>query len=180
MCRLFALGLVALAPALSAAQPPGQANRDALKKLAFLEGKWAGPATAQLGPGPGVALRQTEDVQLRAGGTVLVVEGIGRGKRPGSDEEAVLFNALAVISYDAAAGAYQMKAYRAEGLAVEPHLTVGDKGFVWGFKDPQHKVEVRYTMKLTEKGEWHEVGEVSLDGKTWRKTFEMTLTKVKE
>lgn len=180
MCRPLAVALLALAPALAAAQPPGQANRDALKKLAFLEGKWAGPATAHHGPGPGLTLRQTEDVQLRVSGTVLVIEGIGRGKRPGSDQEAVLFNALAVISFDPAAKEYRMKAYRAEGLAVEPHLTVGDRGFVWGFRDEQHKVDVRYTMRLTDKGEWHEVGEVSLDGKTWRKTFEMTLAKVKE
>jgi hypothetical protein len=35
-------------------------------------------------------------------------------------------------------------------------------------------------MTLTEKGEWHEVGEYSLDGKAWTKFIEMTLTRVKE
>lgn len=59
-------------------------------------------------------------------------------------------------------------------------MTVTDKGFIWGFKEPQRGVEVKYTMKLTDKGEWHEIGEYSLDGKTWTKIIEMTLSRVKE
>ena len=176
MCRLLALCVVAVATA----QPPGQANRDALKKLAFLEGKWAGEATVNLGPGREQPVKQAEDVQLKLNGTVLLIEGVGRGKLPGKDEEGVVFGALAVVSYDAAAKKYRIRAYRAEGHSVDADLTVTDRGFGWGFKSPEQKVEVRYTMTLTDGGEWHQVGEVSVDGKTWRKTMEMTLKKVKE
>jgi hypothetical protein len=35
-------------------------------------------------------------------------------------------------------------------------------------------------MTITDKGEWNEVGEYTLDGKTWTKFFDMTLAKVKE
>ena len=59
-------------------------------------------------------------------------------------------------------------------------LTLTDKGFVWGFKEPQRGVEVRYTVTLTPKNEWYEIGEYTLDGKTWTKFIEMTLTRVKE
>lgn len=180
MRALYALSVAALLPAAAPAQPPGEANREALKKLAFLEGKWAGEATIAAGPGREITLKQTEDVRLRVGGTVLVVEGVGRGRPPGRDQEVVLFNAMAVISYDPAAKAYRMTAHRADGVAVEPTISVTDKGYAWAYKDAGQKADVRYTMTLTDAGEWHEVGEASADGKTWRKTFEMTLKKVKE
>ena len=122
---------------------------------------------------------QTEAVDYRLGGTILIVEGTGRGKLPGKDEEAILFNAFAVISYDAAAKKHKIKAYRMEGTSVEANLTLTEKGFNWGFK-PQGSVEVRYVMTITDKGEWRETGEYSPDGKTWTKFFEMTLAKVKE
>jgi hypothetical protein len=38
--------------------------------------------------------------------------------------------------------------------------------------------DVRFTIKLDEKGRWFEVGEVSQDGKERRKFFEMTLERV--
>jgi hypothetical protein len=167
-------------PAL-AADPPGQANRDALKKLDYLAGKWKGEATIQMGPGRKETLTQTEDVEYRLGGTILVVEGIGRGKLPGQDKEGVVFNAFAVLSYDAAKKEYALKAYRAEGLSVDAYVKPAAKGFEWGFKEPQRGFDIRYTMKLTDKGEWNEVGEMSMDGgKAWNKFFEMVLTKVKE
>lgn len=36
---------------------------------------------------------------------------------------------------------------------------------------------IRYTMDLTDAGEWHEIGERSSDGTKWEKFFEMTLRK---
>jgi hypothetical protein len=150
-----------------------------MKKLDFLAGKWNGEATVTRGKDK-LSLKQTEDVEFRLGGTVLLIEGKGTGKRAGQDKEELVFNALAVISYDPEAKRYAIKAYRAEGQSVDAILTLTDKGFVWGFKDPQRGTQVRYTMKLTDKGEWHEVGEYSPDGKAWTQFFEMTLTRVKE
>ena len=169
--------LLAIAPAV--AQPPGAANRDALKKLDFLAGKWKGDATVIQGKDK-QTLQQTEDVEYRLGGTVMLVEGKGSGKLPGREKEGLVFNALAVISYDPEAKRYAIKAYRAEGLSVDAILTLTDKGFVWGFVEPRRKTSVRYTMTLTDKGEWHEVGEYSPDGKAWTKFMEMTLSRVKE
>lgn len=179
--RLAALVAVLVAAPLFAADPPGQANRDAMKKLDFLAGKWKGEATIQFGPDRKEKLTQTEDVVYRLGGTILVVEGVGTGKLPGQDKEGVMFNALAVMSYDADKKEYAVKAYKAEGVSVDAWLKMGDKKFEWGFTDPGRKVDVKYAVALTPKGEWNEVGEMSRDGgKTWAKFFEMTLTKVKE
>lgn len=179
--RLAVLAAVLVAAPLLAADPPGQANRDAMKKLDYLAGKWKGEATIQLGPDRKEKLTQSETVEYRLGGTIMVVEGVGTGKLPGQDKEGVVFNAYAVVSYDAAKKEYAMKAYRAEGVSVDAWIKVADKGFEWGFANAEPKIDIRYTMKLTAKGEWHEVGEMSRDGgKTWNKFFEMTLTKVKE
>jgi len=176
----LALAVLVLSAAPAAAQQPGAANREAMKKLDYLAGKWKGDATVTTGPKDTKVVKQTEDVQFKLDGVVLLVEGTGRGKLPGKDEEGVVFNALAVISYDAQAKKYKLKAYRLEGQSVDADLTLTDKGFAWGFKEPQRGIEVRYTMTLTPKGEWYETGEYSADGKTWTKFIEMTLTRVKE
>ncbi|HEV2844661.1 MAG TPA: hypothetical protein VG477_07435, partial [Thermoanaerobaculia bacterium] len=47
----------------------------------------------------------------------------------------------------------------------------------WGFALPQGG-RIRYTIKLTDKGEWYETGEYSPDEKTWHQFHEMTLRKV--
>jgi hypothetical protein len=179
MSRL-ALAAAALFAAASSAQQPAGPNKAEMKKLEFLAGKWAGDATVTVGPKDTRTVKQTEDVRFKLDGTVLLLEGTGRGKLPGKDEEGVLFNALGVISYDAAAKKHKIRAYRLEGQSVDADLVVTDKGFVWGFKEPKSGVEVRYTMTLTPKDEWHEVGEYTPDGKTWTKFMEMTLTRVKE
>lgn len=177
---LVAVLLALVAVPAFAADPPGQANRDSMKKLDFLVGKWKGEASMLLGPSGSEKFTQTEDVKYMLEGTILTVEGVGRGKLPGKDEEGVVFNAFAVMSFDAAKKEYAVKAYRKEGVAVDAWLKMGDKKFEWGFTVPAQKIDIKYTMTLTEKGEWSEIGEMSRDGKTWNKFFEMTLTKVKE
>jgi hypothetical protein len=180
MTRLALPVVFLLAAVPAAAQQPGAANREAMKKLDYLTGKWKGDATVTQGPKGKMAIKQTEDVEYRLGGTVLLVEGKGTGQLPGQDKEGLVFNALAVISYDAEAKRYAIKAYRAEGQSVDAILTLTDKGFAWGFQEPKRGTQVRYVMTLTDKGEWHEVGEYSPDGKAWTKFIEMTLTRVKE
>jgi len=179
MSRLALAAVVLVATASSAQQPPAGPNKAEMKKLDFLAGKWTGEATVAVGKET-KTIKQTEDVQFKLDGTVLLVEGTGRGKLPGKDEEGVIFNALGVISYDAAAKKHKIKAYRMEGQSVDADLALTDKGFVWGFKEPQRGVEVRYTMTINPKNEWYELGEYTLDGKTWTKFIEMTLTRVKE
>lgn len=165
---------------MAAAQEPGAANRVAMKKFGYLVGKWSGEATYSLGPNGKTTVRQSEDVQFKLDGTTLLVEGTGRGKLPGKDEEGVVFNALAIMSFDAATKKYAINAHTKEGRSTTAELTPTEKGFGWGFKDPARGTQIRYTMTLTDKGEWHEVGDYSTDGKAWTRFFEMTLTKVKE
>src|ERR1035441_7276030 len=71
------------------------AQRDAMKKLEFLVGRWSGEGIVVRGPGDPMRLRQTEDVQWKLDGLVMVVEGTGRNA-----EGQVVFRAFATIAYD--------------------------------------------------------------------------------
>lgn len=87
--------------------PDLDAQRAAMKKLAFLVGKWAGEARLFRGPGEPVVLTQTEETQYKLGGLILSTEGIGRTKADGKP----VLQAFGIISHDDESGTYRMRAY---------------------------------------------------------------------
>ncbi|HJQ41214.1 MAG TPA: hypothetical protein VKB93_29090 [Thermoanaerobaculia bacterium] len=149
---------------------------DEMKKLAFLEGEWKGEAWYQRGPGPREHILQREKVTPRIGGNVLLVEGLGHKKLDSGAAGEVVHDALGTMGWDAEKKQYRFVAYSTSGN-IDTNLDVGDNRAAWGFTTPQGRI--RYTIRLTEKGEWNEVGEFSRDGEKWLQFFEMTLTKVK-
>ncbi len=180
------VGLLISAVALMAGQQvagqgPAQASAahlEAMKKLSFLAGEWKGEGWTEFVPGQRRTSPIVENVQPRLGGAVLLVEGLGKKKVPGQQEEVVTHNALGIISYDEKAKLYRLRSYLANGLSVDAEASFTDEGFQWRFQAPGN-LSIRYTVKLTDKGEWFERGEMSQDGKTWRQFHEMTLQKVK-
>ena len=141
-----------------------------MKKLGFLVGKWSGGATASRGPNETVKVTQTEEVQFKLGGLVLLIEGTGRNP----DTAEVRFNALATISYDETAKVYRFRAYN-DGRYLDTDLKVPDNGFEWGYK--AGPADVRFVMRLNDKGEWVETGDVKVGDNPPQRTFEMTLRK---
>jgi hypothetical protein len=156
----------------SFAQP--QAPRpplEEMKKLDFLVGRWEGTGRMQMGPGAQEEARVTEIVQPKLGGAIVMIEGIGRV----GEDDRIVHHALGVISFDAQAKEYRMRAYRADGRFVDPVIELQEKKIVWSFDDPRAG-SIRYTITINEKGQWREIGEMSRDGgKTWNPFFEMTL-----
>jgi hypothetical protein len=147
------------------AAPNVAAQREALKKLEFLVGTWSGDASVSRGPGEPLRLVQTENVQFKMDGLVLLVEGTGRN----SDGQ-VVFRALATISYDDIAATYRFRAY-SDGRYLDTDLSVTPRGFAWGYA----AVKIRNTMRLNEQGEWTETTEATVDTSPPRRSFEMTL-----
>jgi hypothetical protein len=153
-------------------QTPGTSadiERQAMRKLAFLAGHWSGSVTVVRGPGEPLKATQTEEVQYKLDGLVLLVEG----KSTDADGK-VRFSALATIAYDDAAKTYRFRAYN-DGRYVDTELAVPGNGFSWSYAaGPAHVVN---TMKLTEKGEWQESTEVEVGSGPPRKVVEMLLDK---
>ena len=175
--RLFAhtTSLIAASLVLSsfpvAAQQSGanrvEAQREAMRKLSFLAGRWSGPVTIARGPGEPLHLTQTEDVAFKLDGLVLLIEGESTGANG-----KVEFSALATISYDDAARAYRFRAYN-DGHYLDTELAVPAGGFSWNFDaGPAHIVN---TMHLTAKGEWGEVTDVTLGGNPPHRSVDMLL-----
>jgi len=171
---ILAAVVILVGPAWSFAQAPTAAEREAMKKLDFLVGEWKGEGWMEFVPGQRRTFRGTEVVQSKLGGLLVTIEGLHSGRT----EEEIVHNAFAVVSYDENAKRYRFQAHTARGGHEDAEAKVGDGQLVWGMKVPQFG-DVRYTIKRDDKGRWFEVGEVSRDGKDWRKFFEMTLEPVK-
>ena len=71
----LSLGLCAGSGAARAQGPSTDVQHQAMQKLAFLEGHWSGPVTIVRGPGEPLKATQTEDVQFKLDGLVLLIEG---------------------------------------------------------------------------------------------------------
>ncbi len=161
-------------PQSGATCPPGvpttpkvSAQREAMSKLDFLIGQWSGPATISAGAGPAMQLTQTENVQSKLDGLVLLVEGVSRDASGNAR-----FQALATISYDETSAIYRFRAYN-DGNYVDAELTVLDKGFSWGFISGP--ATITNTMHVTDTGQWSETTVVAVGGSPPRTTTELTL-----
>ena len=163
-------GISVTANFLQAQQPQAkevEAERAAMRKLAFLAGNWTGPVTVSMGPGKPLHLTQSENVRYKLGGLVMLIEG----KSVGGDGEAE-FQALATVAYDDSTQTYRVRAYN-NGQYVDAPLTVNSNGFSWGFTaGPAH---VMNTMRLTAEGDWQETTEVKLNDRPPMRTVEMQL-----
>jgi len=149
-------------------QPNGaDVQREAMQKLSFLAGTWSGPVTIVRGPGEPIHLTQTEDVEYKLGGLLILIQG----KSAGMDGKAQ-FEALATIAYDDVSHAYRIRAYH-DGHYLDTELTVLPDGFSWGFTSgPAHIVS---TMHVTNTGQWQETSEVTFGNAPAMKSVEMLL-----
>lgn len=153
-------------------------NATEMSRLSFLVGQWRGEGWILMGRNERRTFRQSETVQSKVDGTVLVIDGLGKGVKTGDLAESVIHNAFAVISYDKDAKKFRWQAFRGDGTSFDVVPVIADKTIVWGFTDARAG-EIRFTIKLNEKGQWVELGEMSRDaGKTWVQFFEMELDKL--
>lgn len=172
LTRLLAAVPLLLAMPVQAQRPDDAARiaaqREAIARLAFMDGTWRGPAAAQMPAGPH-NLTQTEQIGPMLDGTIRVIEG--KGFEP---DGRASFNAFAVISYDPEAKTYTMRSYNA-GRAGDFPLTLTADGFVWEI--PIGGATIRYTATVKD-GKWREVGERIVPGQPAVPFFEMNLVRV--
>ena len=166
--------LLCISPSALFAQAPASGERAEMKKLDWLVGRWKGTGWIQMGPQGRKKFTQTETIQAKLNGLVLIIEGEGKAKGDGS----TVHSALAFVSYDDPAKTFRWRACTAEGRQTDTVAKVDTHALEWGLEIPQ-RGRMRYTIKLNDKGEWFEIGEMSQDGQKWNKFFEMTLQREK-
>jgi hypothetical protein len=172
--RTTLLCCFALASSVVVAQPQRpnvMAQREAMKKLTFLVGTWTGEATT-MRPNQTIKVKQTEQVTYKLDGLVLLIEGTGCNPDTGD----VIFRAFATVSYEEATNAYHFRAYN-DGSYLDTELKVPTNGFEWGYK--AGPAQIRFVMKLDDKGDWVETGDVIRDNNPAQRIFDMTVHKQK-
>lgn len=175
MKNTFLLMLFITITSLSFAQNhDNTAQREAMKKLTFLEGNWSGMANMMVRGQGNQQINQTEKVRFELGGTILVIEG--KGKSIEADSKTV-HHAFAVISYDEKTEKYRFKSWLENGLTGDYEAYFDDaENFIWIMESPNGGT-IRYKIKLDENGQWTETGEWSSDGNPGFEFFSMVLKK---
>lgn len=172
--RIVLVTALLLAPLSATAQVPlqpagSEAQRLAIAALDRLDGTWRGEAFS-IGPGGRSDLTQTERVGSMLGGSIKVIEGRGYDPEGGTS-----FNALAVISWDAAAGRYAFRSW-ANGYSGEFPFETTAEGFRWEVPaGPNARIVY---VSVVNDGRWHETGHYIVEGQSPRLIFEMTLTRI--
>ena len=151
-----------------------------MKKLDVLVGTWKGSGWVMTQTGRETS-NITEVFQFKLGGQIAVVEGLGLSKDVKTGVERKTHQAYGIFFYDKVSGKLKFRYYKAEsGEEGETLIQIVDKGFTWGFDVNETGSKVKFTMRINEMGNWHEIGEFSRDGgKTWLKNFEMKLDRAK-
>ena len=155
---LFACSTLALAG------EPAPGPDPAMARLDFLVGEWKGEGWMMTREGKRETFASTEIIRKKLLDTALLVEGTHTG-----------FEAMAVVTWDAKAQQYRWRSFTSRGAGVDAEAKlVGERTLQWFPSE-----SARYTIAISESGEWTEVGEYSRDGgQTWSQFFEMRLQKV--
>jgi hypothetical protein len=146
------------------------AQREAMKKLGFLIGKWAGDARLLRGPTEPLELLQTEEAHYKLDGLIVVIEGVGRTKSGGQH----LLQAFGIISYDDENGTYRLRAFN-EGRFLETQVKLLEEGngMTWGFA--LGEIRTNSVLRINERGEWTELAEISIGSQPPKKLLEITV-----
>jgi len=172
---LLVLALLSASTGTASSQPGHDpaaalaAQRDALARLAVLDGTWRGTASTMLPNGEMQELTQTERVGPFLDGAVRVVEGRGY-----DGDGALVFNAFGTISFDPATNAYSMRAL-AMGRVGDFPITLTEGGFSWEIA--AGPATIRYTATV-EGGVWSEIGERIVPGQEPMRFFEMRVERL--
>ena len=168
------LFLLVLPLGAHAQMPSPTVQLNEMKKLSYMVGQWQGSGWMEQA-GKRETFSGGETVQSKLNGLALLVEGKFNSEVGG--KEVTIHQTLAVLSYDERSKTYRFRTYLANGVTGDQEARLVEGGWQWGFQFPG--TQIRYTIKVNERDEWFEVGEMSQDGKTWRQIFEMTLKRVK-
>ena len=153
--------------------PAALADHHEMDAVAWLAGDWKGEGWIMTGPGQRREFHGVEAVERRLDGQVMLVEGRHFAK---DDAATPIHNALALISYDSDQKMYRFQAHAVGRPPLDASAVVDDGVFIWTMDTPGGAI--RYRIRRTEEGDWHETGERSVGPDQWAPFFEMTMKRV--
>ncbi len=158
-------------------QRPAVIKPTEMKKFDWMIGKWQGDGWMEFGPNQRRTSKVSETVYRKAGGHVVVFEGLGKARVSDGGPEVVVHDAFGVVWFDRKTKKYRINAYKANGQLAETEVKMLDGAMQWGFKGPYGNV--RFTIEQNDAGQWTEIGEMERGEAGWHKFFEMKLNRVK-
>lgn len=159
------------------AQTVTNESAKAMLKFGWIIGRWQGDAWYMTGQNTRQSLKQTEMVQGKHKGTIIVMEGNAVDIETDPNNPRVVYETLGILNYDTATNKYYIHAF-IDGRSIKSEAVPNkNHGFDWGFDIPSGRI--KYSMGLNQDKNWKETGHISFDGgKTWVQNFEMVLTRV--
>ena len=137
--------VVAVVSPFAADQPTSkEIQHREMKKLDWLVGHWKGTGWIQMGPQGRREFTQTETIEAKLDGLVLLIEGLGKAKEDGS----TVHTALAFVSYDHRAKKFRWHAFTPEGQ-IDTEAKVGTDTLEWTLEIPK-RGRMRYTITRNE------------------------------
>ena len=181
MAKFFLLIItLCLSATFAFAQVPSKLVEKKLSEMQALDelvGVWKGKGWMKRG-NQKFHFAGKEVIQKKLNGLTLLVEGQFSAKMPPSNEEKVIHETLAILSYNATKpNVFNFKTYLLNGFGGNHDFKRNGDKWEWGFSNAKSKT--RYLIKI-ENNQWIEIGESSTDGKNWTQFFEMILDKVEE
>ena len=121
-----------------------------------------------------VEMIQTEEAQYKLDGLVLLIEGVGRAKSDGKPA----LQALGLVSWDDESETYRMRAFNdVRFLETEVKLLDSGAGIAWGFT--LGEIRTSSVLRINERGEWTELGELTIGPQAPIKFMELTVSREK-
>ena len=161
----FVLVLFIAGQTFSQSHETDSISKAEISKLNFLLGNWKGNGWMMGPDGKKSEFDQTENIQLKLDGTILMIEG------EGTSNGKVIHNALAIISYDKENDDYSFQSYLQNGRKGKFKAEFKNDSLYW--YPMEH---MRYIITLNDQGQWYEIGEMERNSE-WFRFFEMTLNR---
>ena len=174
MRQTFALFILIPALAFAQGRPDTAATiaaqAEAMKAFAAMDGVWRGPAWTLLPNGDKRVITQTERIGPFLGGSIKVIEGRGY-----EADGRVGFNAMGIISFNAATKTYSLRSY-ALGYAGDFKFEPTADGYTW--ETPAGPgATIRYTATIRD-ATLREVGDRIVADRAPVRIFEMELKRI--
>jgi hypothetical protein len=142
-----------------------------MQNLEWLKGKWLGTAYLNGEEGSKKEFKHTLEFSNKLNNTVFL---INETAIMGQD---TLAQNIGLLGYNHLKSIYNLQAYTNEGVNFDAYVEVLEKKVIWRIH--YSGSIIKYTARLNDKGQWHQIGEMSHDdGKKWNHFFESTLSRV--